>query len=227
MLTKFLLFYILYRVIGNPIAALVVIAVVYLAIDRTFFGFVPDPFRAFRISGRIRDLRRLIALNPHDARALKELGILMADRGDSKSAQGYFERAAPRMSDDPEFQYYHGITAARNGDIRKGRALIESALQVSPRLKYGEPYLMLAEVYIDRGDFKEALPLLGNFERIYHASPRGLYQMGLVKLKLGMEKEGTDMLKEAIRTFKTSPRYKRKTERKWVWKARLLLRKGA
>jgi hypothetical protein len=50
--------------------------------------------------------------------------------------------------------------------------------------------------------------------------------MGLVRFKLDMKEEGTEYLKKAIGAFKSSPRFKRKVDRKWAWKARALLRKA-
>lgn len=226
MLSKFFLFSLLYWIIGNPFAALIIIFIIYFTIDRTFFGFIPDPFKIFRRASRIRELQRLVSINPHDARALKELGILMFEKKDYKRALDHFEKASVKMSDDPEFNFYYGISTAIIGDIRKGRELIDTALRVSPQLKYGEPYLMMAEVYINNGDYNSALPMLENFEKIHSSSSRGFYQMGLVKLKLGMKDEGTDYLKKSITAFKASPRFKRKQDRRWAWKARALLRKG-
>ena len=226
MMSKFFLFYILYWMLGNPIIALLVILLISFTIDRTYFGFVPDPLKAFRTAGRINELRRIVAINPHDARSLKELGIFMFEKKKYGKAVEYFERAASKMSDDPEFNYYYGISIAKNGDIRKGREYVDAALEASPNLKYGEPYLLMAEVFIDNKDYKMALPLLESFEKITSYSSRGLYQMGLVKLKLGMKEEGIRYLKKSVEVFKAAPRFKRKVDRKWAWKARALLKKG-
>ncbi|VAX31375.1 hypothetical protein MNBD_NITROSPIRAE02-66 [hydrothermal vent metagenome] len=226
MMSKFFLFYILYWMLGNPIIALLVILLISFTIDRTYFGFVPDPLKAFRTAGRINELRRIVAINPHDARSLKELGIFMFEKKKYGKAVEYFERAANKMSDDPEFNYYYGISIAKNGDIRKGREYVDAALEASPNLKYGEPYLLMAEVFIDNKDYKMALPLLESFEKITSYSSRGLYQMGLVKLKLGMKEEGIRYLKKSVEVFKAAPRFKRKVDRKWAWKARALLKKG-
>jgi tetratricopeptide (TPR) repeat protein len=84
----------------------------------------------------------------------------------------------------------------------------------------------MAEIYIDNGDYNIALPLLENFIKIHSSSSRGFYQIGLVKLKLGMKEEGINYLKKSITAFKASPRFKRKLDRKWAWKARAPLRRG-
>ncbi len=225
MLSKFFLFYILYWLLGNPFVALLVILIIYFTVDRTFFGFIPDPFKAFKKAGRIRELHNIVTINPYDARSLKELGTFMIDKKDYGKAREYFEKAANKMSDDPEFNYYYGLSLARCGEIQKGRELLEAALKNSPGLKYGEPFIMFAEVYIDNGDYAGALPLLESFENIHSSSSRGFYQMGVVKLKLGMNAEGKEYLKKAIAAFKASPRFKRKVDRKWAWKARAMLRK--
>lgn len=223
---KFVIFYILYWLTGNPIVALLILLAVYLAVDRTYLGFLPDPLRAFRTSSRIRELKKIVSINPHDGRSLKELGICMLEKEDYQNALRYFGMAEEKMSDDPEFNYYYGLSFARTGNIGKGRELFQKAVNASPTLKYGEPYLMMAEVYIDNVDYKSALPLLEKFEKIHSSSSRGLYRMGLVKLKLGSKDEGVEYLKRSIQVFKESPFFKRKIDRRWAWKARMLLRTG-
>ncbi len=220
---KFMLFFFLSWLTGNPIIAVVLLIVVYLAIDRTYYGFVPDPLRALRSAGRIRELQRIVAINPHDARSMKELGIFMFERKDYQKALEYFSRASSKMSDEPEFNYYYGIALARSGSVDRGRALVDDALLASPGLKYGDPYLAMAEVYIDTGVYDSAAPLLERFLKVHISSVEGLYQMGLVKIKTGKADEGREYLKKAATVFKQAPRYRRKIERKWVWKARLLL----
>ncbi len=220
---KFILYTAIYAVTGNPFLALIVILAVYVAVDRTFLGIIPDPFAAFRKSRRIKELRYAVSDNPGDGRSLKELGILLAERGDFANALKYFENAEAKMSDDPEFDYQYGIAAARCGDIPKGREWVERALRISPGIKYGEPYLAFAEILIGRGDYQGALPLLEGFMKIHSSSSRGMYQMGIVKLKLGMKEDGENCLKESVRIFKASPFFKRKTDRKWAWKSRFLL----
>jgi hypothetical protein len=76
-LSKFFLFYILYWILGNPILVILILLLLYFMLDRTYFGFIPNPFKAFKKAGRIRELQRIVAINPHDSRSLKELGIYM------------------------------------------------------------------------------------------------------------------------------------------------------
>ena len=49
---KILIFSLLYWVTGSPIIALLVILAIYLAVDRTYLGFLPDPVRAFNLAGK-------------------------------------------------------------------------------------------------------------------------------------------------------------------------------
>jgi tetratricopeptide (TPR) repeat protein len=221
---KILIFYVLYLLTGSPVIALLIILALFFAVDRTYLGLLPDPLRAFRTSSRVRELRKIVSINPHDGRALKELGIYMVEGRRYQEALEFFRMAEAKMSDDPEFNYYYGLALMRTGDINDGRKLFEKAVGTSPTLKYGEPYLMTAEVYIDNGDYKRALPLLEEFVKIHSSSSRGFYQMGLVKLKLGSMDEGGAYLKKSIQAFKGAPFFKRKTDRKWAWKARMLLR---
>lgn len=226
-MSKFILFYILYWLTGNPLLALAVIVILILTVDRAYLSFIPDPFKALRRSSRIGQLRKIVSINPHDGRSLKELGVLLVERGDFGKAAECFRKAETKMSDDPEFNYYYGIAEARTGDIGKGRELVEKSLNSSPGLRYGEPYLMMAEVYISRHDYRDALPLLERFVEIHSSSSRGFYRLGFVKMKLGMKDEGIAFLRKSIRVFKSSPLFKRRVDRKWALKARILIAKEA
>lgn len=226
-MSKFILFYILYWLTGNPLLALAVIVIIVLTLDRTYLSFIPDPFKAMRASSRIGELRKIVSVNPHDGRSLKELGILLVEKNNYEKAVDCFHGAETKMADDPEFNYYYGIAAARAGNMNKGRELVDKALRDSPELKYGEPYLMMAEAYIDVRDYRNALPLLERFVGIHSSSSRGFYRLGLVKMKLGMKDEGLADLRKSIRVFKAAPLFKRRVDRKWALKARILMAKGA
>jgi tetratricopeptide (TPR) repeat protein len=226
-MSKFILFYVLYWLTGNPVLALVVILAVVLTVDRTYLSFIPDPFKALRASSRIGELRKIVSVNPHDGRSLKELGVLLVEKGNFRKAAECFRSAETKMADDPEFNYYYGIAEVRTGDVVNGRELVEKALRDSPKLKYGEPYLMMAEAYIDRADYRNALPLLAKFVEIHSSSSRGFYRLGLVEMKLGMKEEGTSHLRKSIKVFKSAPLFKRRADRKWALKARILIAKEA
>jgi tetratricopeptide (TPR) repeat protein len=226
-MSKFILFYIIYWLTGNPVLALLLILAIIVTVDRTYLSFIPDPFKTLHASSRIGELRKVVSINPYDGRSMKELGVLLAEKGDFKKAVECFRSVETKMADEPEFNYYYGIAEARTDDISKGRELVEKALLDSPGLKYGEPYLMMAEVYIDRDDYRNALPLLERFVGIHSSSSRGFYRLGFVKMKLGMKDEGISYLRKSIKVFKAAPLFKRRVDRKWALKARILIAKEA
>ena len=226
-MSKFILFYILYWLTGNPLLALLVIVVIILTVDRAYLSFIPDPFRALRASSRIGELRKIVSMNPYDGRSRKELGVLLVERGDFRKAAECFRGVETKMADDPEFNYYYGLAESRSGDIAGGRELVDKALSASPGLKYGEPYLTMAEVYIDCRDYRSALPLLERFVEIHSSSSRGFYRLGLVKMKLGMKDEGVEYLRKSIKAFKSAPLFKRRVDRKWALKARIMIAREA
>jgi len=76
---KFFIFYILYWLTGGPIIGILALLSIYLVVDRTYLGFLPDPLRVLRTSSRIRELKKLVSINPHNGPALKELGIYMVE----------------------------------------------------------------------------------------------------------------------------------------------------
>src|SRR5574340_1598073 len=78
-MSKFILFYLLVRLTGSPLAALAVLLVVWWLGDRATFRLLPDPVRPLTRLRRRWALEAALRVNPHDRRARFELAELLLE----------------------------------------------------------------------------------------------------------------------------------------------------
>ena len=133
------------------------------------------------------------------------------------------ERAIERLDDLDETNYYLGLAYLKTGRERDGVARIEQALVINPRFRYGEPYLRLGEHYLTMGRYDDALAMLKQQGEIHTSSVEGLYQMGETYRRMGDPAQAREAYRRSLTAFRQSPRYKRRDERRWAWRARLAL----
>ncbi len=209
------LFGVLTWMTGNPVLALVIVAVIWAA----SYGYLTA--RLFRIPRAIdrwltiRQVRRAVAMNPHDANAQADLGRLLVEAGDHSRALPHLEAAHARAPEVAETAYYLGVARLRLGDETRGRPLIEEALGRDPRLGYGEPHLRLGDYYLQHGQPGEALMHLQRFTEVRASSVEGQYKLARACQATGDIARARAALDEAARAYSGAPGFKRREERPW------------
>lgn len=222
---KFVLFGLLAWLTQNPLLALLVV----LLLSAGGYGYFSGGFfrlpQAFHRWRTIVELRREVAVNPHNAAARADLGRLLVEAGRHREALGHLEQALPRMPDQPETLYFLGAACLGVGDEERGRPAVERALALNPRLRYGEPYLTLANFYLGRKDYARAIPHLEEYVSLNTSSIQGRYKLGQALWATGDGKRAEAVLAEALEIFPQLPGFRRRVARPWVWRTRLLLGK--
>ena len=151
----FFLFFLLSRLLGSPLLALVVLgAMAYLA-DARWNGRWFLPGRMWQRRQAMADLRRTIERNEHDVGAHSDLGRLLVQQGRYEQAFPHLERAIRRMEESPETNFYYGVSLLHTGRSDEGERRVRRALEINPRFLYGEPQVLLARTHLER-DAEEA-----------------------------------------------------------------------
>jgi uncharacterized membrane protein len=86
MLGKFLLFGLLWSILGNPFLAFIVLIIILYMLDRRFIGLSPSLVKPLRRMGRIRKLRHQLDMNPNDLTSKLELAKLLIEKKSFRSA---------------------------------------------------------------------------------------------------------------------------------------------
>ena len=212
---KIILFFLLFRILGNPILALLVLLVILYLLDRRFVGLFPSVTRPFQVRKRMSQLKTTLRLNPHDTSSKMELARLYMEKKRYAQALPLLEEARSVMSDSAEVLYESGYCHLQLGDLPAGEGLILQALAINPRTHYGAPYLRLGEAFAaTRPD--QAIAYLEVFQTIHSSSVEGYYRLGQLYAALGKTEESKRSFREAVEIYRGLPAYKKRMERKWA-----------
>ncbi|OUN00691.1 MAG: hypothetical protein BAA02_13350 [Paenibacillaceae bacterium ZCTH02-B3] len=213
------LFALLWLILGNPVAAIIIVLLLLYFLDRRFVGLTPSIARPLKRMRQLSQLRAQIGVNPHDHSAKMQLVRLLVEMKRYKSARELLLEMRTNMEHSAEFWSELGACELALGRPDEGERHMERALEINPRVKYGEPYLRLAETFASR-DPAKALGYLHRFRDIHSSSCEALYRLGQLYLTLGQKKEAAQAFRECVDIYRALPRYMKRRERKWALLAR-------
>ena len=104
--------------------------------------FLPDPVVLLRTWGRIRALTRQVETNPANVTARRDLAMLWIERLRPGRALELLIEADRRDPNNAEFLYLMGVARFRSGDPEGALAPLVRAVEIDPRVRFGEPYLV-------------------------------------------------------------------------------------
>jgi len=217
MIGKFLLFGLLLSIFGNPVIAIIVLIAILYLLDRRFVGLSPSLVKPIRRLGRIRRLRQELDMNPNDLTAKLELAKLLIEKRSFRQARELLEPLREREAVEQSAEYWDDLGTAllRTGDLEAGEAAVRRALEINPRVKYGQPYVRLAAI-VGARDLPKALRDMESFQQIQTSSCEGYYRLAKLNVLLGRKDEAKRALDEAIRLYRMLPKYKKRQERRWM-----------
>ncbi|HYL80536.1 MAG TPA: tetratricopeptide repeat protein [Candidatus Acidoferrum sp.] len=221
---RFFLFALLMWIIGNPFLAILVLIALSLP------GWWASSRWAWRLQRKVRAwgetgrLRRELAVNPHNAAARAALGAILVRQGRFAEARAELTQVMPRVDDLPEAIYSLGLCLLHDGEMEKGRELVERALALNPKFGYGEPYLRLGDFRAERGEWEQAAECYRQATSIHTSSVEGWCKLGQSLEHLGKQMESRAALQEALTSYRTAPWYRRSEDRPWKRRASHLLR---
>ena len=217
---KFIGFSFLWYIFGNPFIAILVLLLILYMLDRRYVGLTPSMVKPFQRMKRISKLKQELNANPHDLSTKHELSRLLIERGKYEEARKWLEPMQDRMEHSAEFWDDLGTCYMYLGEPERGEAAIQKALELNPRVKYGQPYLRLARFYA-RSDKQRALESLKAFGSIHSSSCEMYYRMGCIYAEMDRKEEAKASWEEAIRLYHALPKYMKRKERSWMIKSRL------
>lgn len=214
-MTKFFLFGIVWWITGNPFVAILVLLVILYFLDRRFIGLFPSVTKPFKRSRQLRRALADIRLRPFDVSAKQEAARLFMEKRRWEDARKLLEEIAPAMEHSAEVLCDLGICELKSGRLEEGERHLQEALAINSRVRYGEPYLRLAEALAAHRS-EQALEALTSFQSVHSSSCELYYRLGRLYEMLGRKSEAKSAFREAAEVYRALPRYKRKSERRWV-----------
>lgn len=216
----FFLFGLLWWLLGNPFLAILVLLVVLYLLERRFIGLSPSLVRPFRRRSEIAKWKRQLQMSPHDVSAKSELARLLIESRKYEEARGVLLGIQEQSEHSAEFWSDLGICELALGRLEEGERAMLMALEISPRVKYGQPYLRLGEAWSSSEPAK-ALRYLEAFKEVNSSSCEAYYRLGVLYAGLGKREEASAAFRECRELYGALPRYLKRKERKWALKSAL------
>lgn len=214
-MSKILLFIGLTWLFGSPFVAIIVLLVILYMLERRFIGMSPSLVRPFRRRNAISKWKRQLILSPHDVSAKNELARLLIESKQFSRAREILLGIETQMEHSAEYWSDLGACELALGKLEDGERVMKKALSISPRVKYGQPYLRLAESF-SKPDPIKAIAYLQQFKEVNSSSCEAYYRLGAVYTSLDKPEEASQAYRECRQIYRTLPRYMRRHERKWA-----------
>lgn len=167
-------------------------------------------------------LEGMVKESPTQA-ALSELAWICGKEGDYPQAIELFGEALERDPGDLDNLYGRGLSAIETGDYAAAVKDLRALAKADATYKLHKGNAALAEAYEGLGDEDSAVDV---YRSILANAPisRAYYGLGKLLAKRGEAKEAREMMQAILTKQLGMPRYLRRQERPWVWRARRSLK---
>jgi hypothetical protein len=219
-MSGYFMWIILTAITGSPLGSAVVLILFWLGIDRVALGIFPDPVRWVMRWRRTGMLERTLVGNPHDGRARLELAQLYVERGKGKAAVDVLRPTFDTGADDIQSVFTMGEACLQAGYVEQGEKLLEHAEDLNPDFRVGEIHLVRGRQRLARGDFQGAKSALETLVKTRRGTITGRGLLSKAMAGLGDDAGAALMRDEAWNEYVSAPRFQRRKERLWAWRAR-------
>ena len=195
-----------------------------------YFGYRAMQGQTLDILGGLgarRSLRRYLeasTLNPRDADAHYQLGLIHMQRRQLREAAERFRRAIEIDPGELDAQFQLARIARLEGRWEDAIRHLESVLASSPQHSSFEAWREAGAVYLSTGAFTHARTVLERFVEDRPYDPEGLHRLGMALKALGKRDEAGDLFRRAIEAARTSPDHRQREVRPWRREAERELR---
>jgi tetratricopeptide (TPR) repeat protein len=190
-------------------------------------GYFSDVAKTQRSRMSFRQNLEAATLNPADASAHYNLGLLHLQRKELEEAKQRFERAVKIDPEEVDAHYQLGRIARMQNRLSDAIANFTEVVTRDDRHSQHEIWREIGETYLAAGQYEDARDALERFLDRRQSDPQGLYLMGRAQAGLGLRREADASMQACIEAVKTSPDYKYRTEKQWLNLAREFVKKSS
>lgn len=185
---------------------------------------IGDVMSAQRARQSFKQNLEAATLNPADASAHYNLGLLYQQRGELEAAAASFRRAVEIDPQDADSNYQLGRIAREQGRLDEAIKYFETVVRQAPAHSQHEVWREIALVYFAAKQYPDALEMLDRFLAERPSDAEGRYWRGMTLYHLGRTAEAAQEMQACIESVRTAPAYKYRTERRWLQLAQNFLR---
>lgn len=163
-------------------------------------------------------------LNPADASAHYNLGLIYQQRGQREEARASFKRAVDIDPDETDAHYQLGRIAREEGRLAEAINHFDAAVSRNSEHSQSEVWREIGWTYFQARQYEDARAAFERFIAKRPSDAEGRYRYGLTLHELGREEEAAAEMRACIEAVRTSPAYKYRTEKHWASEAQAFLR---
>jgi tetratricopeptide (TPR) repeat protein len=170
---------------------------------------------AYRQKQNFKRFLHNATVNPRDADAHVQLGLIYQQRRQDAKAVEHFTRALEIDANEIDANYQMGKIAREKGELQN--ALDHFAIVVEQDDKYSlnEIWREIGVTYLNANMFNEAADALEKYVDRRPVDPEGLYYFGRTLKAQGNSDRAREMFEQAVDSVNSSPDYRRREIQKW------------
>jgi tetratricopeptide (TPR) repeat protein len=165
-----------------------------------------------------------LTLNPQDADAHYQLGLIHLRRRNLDAARRCFERALKIDPSDAEYHYSLGRAYELENEWARALEQYEETYRISPEHGLGDIFREVGKGYLHTGRVEKGAEFLGYFLTKRGSDPEGRYWLAMALQKMGDPGQMRVQLNMILEQARSNPKFFRKENREWIYRARNLMR---
>jgi tetratricopeptide (TPR) repeat protein len=165
-----------------------------------------------------QNFRRMLdaaTLNPHDADAQYQLGLICQQRRQYTEAIQRFRNAVAIDPQETDAHFQLGRIAREEGRLKDALEHFQTVLDQDERHSSNEILREIGEVYSAAGQYADARRELGEYIERRPYDAEGLYYLGLALERTGEPAGARPMYARAIEAANTAPHFRRHATASW------------
>jgi tetratricopeptide (TPR) repeat protein len=190
-------------------------------------GYFGEVMRTQRARASFRQNLEAATLNPADASAHYNLGLIHLQRKELDEAKERFTRAVEIDADEVDAHFQLGRIARMQNDLAGAISRFEQVVARDESHSQHEIWREIGATYLAAAQYSDAYDALERFLARRQSDPEGLYLSGRALSGMGRTREAADAMRACIEAVKTAPAYKYRAEKRWLNEAQQFLRTQA
>ena len=166
---------------------------------------IPDPAALFRALSRSGPLRTQVELNPANVTARRDLAQIYLDMLRPGAALRLVEQALSRTPNESELLYLAGLAQHRVGRHEDALPNLVRAVELDPRVRFGQPYLVAGDALLALGRHEEAVDAYERYLGTNSSDVAGYIRLARAHARLGEHEAARKAVAEAQNTWRSLP----------------------
>lgn len=210
-------------IVGMILASPFLLIMIFLLLR----GYFADISRNQRARASFQQNLEAATLNPADASAHYNLGLIHQQRGELEAARERFERAVQIDEEELDAHYQLGRIARQQKRFADAVKNFEQVVTRDVGHSQNEVWREVGATYLAAEQFEDARDALERFLEKRPSDPEALYLMGRAHAGLGHRREATSSMQACIEAVKTAPAYKYRAEKRWLNEAQQFIKSSS